>query len=323
MDKMKRSMPATTEKDSLFSDSMMQWLDEGDRLHEDPRHASFAGDAASARRPWLLWIGAVWVIAFVVGGRFALQRFGTGQPASSASSTVAALVGSPRLAVSPPPAAPAISPTVTAVPPPAAAPVSAVSAPAAAPTEPTGERRVIAKAKPSVQDVVVPPKAVQAAAVEPLAKVSTTEATVHGFAAGDAPAAVTAPVAAGVETATAPVVQDFDSLLARCHDATTRGRWGAARTACNAAQQARPDSPDVLTRLAEIALNRGQGRAAMRLASAALAADPAFADAYVIVGSVEQGANRNLEARAAYSRYLKLAPSGRYASDLRAILATL
>jgi hypothetical protein len=318
MDKMKRSMPATTEKDSLFSDSMMQWLDEGDRLHEDPRHASFAGDAASARRPWLLWIGAVWVIAFVVGGRFALQRFGTGQPASSASSAVAALVGSPRLAVSPPQAAPAISPTVTAVPPPAAVPVSAV----AAPTEPTGEQRVIAKAKPSVPDVA-PPKAVQAAAVEPLVKVSTTEATGHGFAAGDGPAAVTAPAAAGVETATAPVVQDFDSLLARCHDATTRGRWGAARTACNAAQQARPDSPDVLTRLAEIALNRGQGRAAMRLASAALAADPAFADAYVIVGSVEQGANRNLEARAAYSRYLKLAPSGRYASDLRAILATL
>ena len=61
----------------------------------------------------------------------------------------------------------------------------------------------------------------------------------------------------------------------------------------------------------------------MRLANAALAADPRFADAYVIVGSIQQGANKNDAARAAYSQYLKLAPSGRYASDLRAILATL
>ena len=247
---------------------------------------------------------------------------------------VAALVGSPRLAVSPPQAAPAISQTVTVAPPPAAVPAAAVAAPLAAPTEAPpaaatekqGELPVVAKVKPAVQDVVEPPTAVHAAAMEPagpLAKVVTTEATVigHGHAAGDAPAAVVA--AAPAETEAAPVVEDFDSLLARCRDATTRGRWGAARTACNAAQLARPDSPDVLTRLAEIALNRGQGRAAMRLASAALAADPAFADAYVIVGSVEQGANRNQEARAAYNRYLKLAPSGRYASDLRAILATL
>jgi hypothetical protein len=304
-------MPATTEKDSLFSDSMVQWLDEGDRLHEDPRHASFAGDAA-ARRPWLLWIGAVWVVAFVVGGRFALQRFGGGHPASSSESTTAAsVIGSPRLAASPSPVAPAISPTVTAAPAPAALPISAVAAPAALPTE-----------APAVQDVAAPPKAVHAAAVEAAAdvpKVATTETAGHGAA----PVAVAAPMAAAAETQAAPVVEDFDSLLARCRDATTRGRWGTARTACNAAQQARPDSPDVLTRLAEIALNRGQGRAAMRLASAALAADPAFADAYVIVGSVEQGANRNQEARAAYNRYLKLAPSGRFASDLRAILATL
>jgi tetratricopeptide (TPR) repeat protein len=218
---------------------------------------------------------------------------------------------------------------VTPAPTPAAIPVAAVAAPAApteasatAPAKTTGDLQVVAKAEPTVQDVAAPAKTLHAAVVEPaapLAKVATTEAPGHG----DAPVAAAAPVAATAETEAAPVVEDFDSLLARCRDATTRGRWGAARTACNAAQQARPDSPDVLTRLAEIALNRGQGRAAMRLASAALAADPAFADAYVIVGSVEQGANRNQEARAAYNRYLKLAPSGRYASDLRAILATL
>ena len=123
--------------------------------------------------------------------------------------------------------------------------------------------------------------------------------------------------------ADAPRAESFDTLLAKCREASGHARWGAARAACSAAQLVRPDSPDVLTRLAEIALNRGQERVAMRLASAALAADPGFADAYVIVGSLEQGANRNQQARAAYTRYLKLAPSGRFASDLRAILGTL
>jgi hypothetical protein len=315
MDKMKGSMPATTEKDSLFSDSMMRWMDEGDRLHEDPRHGGFAGEATPARRPWRLWLGAFWVVLFVVGGRFALQRLGAGEPASVEPTTPAAVVGSPSLAVSPPAVVPAPSPTVTAAPAAEAAAGSAIAAPAK--ESPSELPPAAVNVKPVVQDVPAPSKAAPIIAAEPeappVAKAAVAETPAPAVAAAPGPAVAEA----------APIVEDFDALLARCRDATTRGRWGAARTACNAAQQARPDSPDVLTRLAEIALNRGQGRAAMRLASAALAADPAFADAYVIVGSVEQGANRNQEARAAYSHYLKLAPSGRYASDLRAILATL
>jgi hypothetical protein len=303
-------------------------MDEGDRLHEDPRHAPFAGEPM-ARRPWKLWLGVAWAaVMLVVGGRFAVQRFGVAaDPGSAALAAAVASVGPASALVAPPPAVVAAAPS---------APVPAEPAPVADSPAPASAAAPVANAVPKAEPgpAAVAPVAAStetaltpvAASKEEKAAAATVVAPVVApqVAAAEklAPPPLPAAAPAAVETAPA-MTEDFESLLGKCRDGVTRGRWGAARAACAAAQQLRPDSPDVLTRLAEIALNRGQERVAMRLASAALAADPAFADAYVIVGSVEQGANRNEQARAAYIRYLKLAPSGRYASDLRAVLPTL
>jgi tetratricopeptide (TPR) repeat protein len=96
-----------------------------------------------------------------------------------------------------------------------------------------------------------------------------------------------------------------------------------ALAACRRALDARPASAPALTLLAETELTRGRGREALRLATAATTADPAFADAYVIIGGVHQDAGRDAEARAAYRRYLAIAPRGRHAADLRAVLTNL
>ena len=304
MDNMKSSMPAMFEEEKQFSESMLRWLDEGDRLHEDPRHVSFAGESV-ARRPWKLWLSVVWVGALVVGGRFLVQRLSAGQEASAATPARAALVA----------AAPADSPSQ-----------APATVPAANVLPATVETPVVAEAPTVLPAAAAPPPGPSpfttspaVVAAEPAIAKAKAAPVVATEEAAASPSAAS-PQKAAVADA---VPESFDTLLARCREATGHARWGAARAACAAAQQVRPDSPDVLTRLAEIALNRGQERIAMRLASAALVADPGFADAYVIVGSLEQGANRNEQARAAYSRYLKLAPSGRFASDLRAILTTL
>ena len=46
-------------------------------------------------------------------------------------------------------------------------------------------------------------------------------------------------------------------------------------------------------------------------------------DAYVFVGGAEQSAGHRKAAKEAYKHYLQLAPGGRYAADLRAIVGSL
>ena len=55
----------------------------------------------------------------------------------------------------------------------------------------------------------------------------------------------------------------------------------------------------------------------------ALATNPNNGDAYLVIGTAHQAANRNGEARTAYKKYLELRPSGPHASDVRAILKQL
>jgi predicted TPR repeat methyltransferase len=51
-----------------------------------------------------------------------------------------------------------------------------------------------------------------------------------------------------------------------------------------------------------------------------VAADPNLADAYVFIGTAEQAAGHAQAAKIAYLKYLELAPTGRYAQDLKAIV---
>jgi Tfp pilus assembly protein PilF len=58
-------------------------------------------------------------------------------------------------------------------------------------------------------------------------------------------------------------------------------------------------------------------------AKKALEIDPSIAEAYVLIGTAEQMSGHAAEARAAYERYLELAPDGKHADELKAIVAEL
>ncbi len=75
--------------------------------------------------------------------------------------------------------------------------------------------------------------------------------------------------------------------------------------------------------LAKTEFDRGRSSQAVTWARKAVAIDPDASDAYVFIGNAEQNAGHSQAAKAAYQRYLQLAPKGRYAADLRAVLKSL
>jgi tetratricopeptide (TPR) repeat protein len=75
--------------------------------------------------------------------------------------------------------------------------------------------------------------------------------------------------------------------------------------------------------VASAELERGRAVEARSWAKKALDVNPDLADAYVVLGGAEQEAENPAEAKAAYKKYLELAPSGRHARELRAILDSL
>ena len=113
---------------------------------------------------------------------------------------------------------------------------------------------------------------------------------------------------------------EFPRLLAACRQAFTEKRAKDAETACVAAKDANPDSAEACALLGHALFGRKKPREALRWAERAVALDPGNADAYVIIGGVKQAANDVVAAKAAYKKYLELAPNGQYAADLRAIV---
>ena len=75
--------------------------------------------------------------------------------------------------------------------------------------------------------------------------------------------------------------------------------------------------------LARAELDRGRAAEARSWAKKALAVNPDLADAYVFLGGAEQEAENPEAAKAAYKKYLELAPNGRHARELRAVLDSL
>jgi hypothetical protein len=128
--------------------------------------------------------------------------------------------------------------------------------------------------------------------------------------------AATAP-AAGVPVGTATVVRD------RCDKAIRAKRGKEILVACTDAFAADPSAADVAVALAKTEFDRGRSAQAFVWGKKAIVADPNAAEAYVFIGGAEQNAGHGKAAKEAYKRYLQLAPGGRYASDLRAIVGSL
>jgi CheY-like chemotaxis protein len=116
---------------------------------------------------------------------------------------------------------------------------------------------------------------------------------------------------------------EFPQLLAACRQAFTEKRAKDAETACTASKDANPDSPEACALLGHALFSRKKKREALQWAERAVALDAKQADAYVIIGGVKQAAGDMPAAKAAYKKYLELAPGGQYAADLRTIVDSL
>jgi hypothetical protein len=109
----------------------------------------------------------------------------------------------------------------------------------------------------------------------------------------------------------------------RCKKAISDKHNKEVLSVCPDAFAADPSAADIAVALAKIEFDRGKSAQAASWSHKAIAADPNTADAYVFIGGAEQNAGHRKAAKDAYKRYLQLAPGGRYAADLRAIVGSL
>ena len=146
-----------------------------------------------------------------------------------------------------------------------------------------------------------------------------------------APAPAAAGAVAALAEAPAPVptvaqaasVPADDAALDACHKAYEQHRSKDVVSACKQAFASGPPSADVAVMLAKTEFERGRPGPASSWATRAIALDADRADAYVFLGSAEQAFGHKAAAKTAFQRYLRLAPHGRYAADLRAVLGSL
>jgi tetratricopeptide (TPR) repeat protein len=150
-----------------------------------------------------------------------------------------------------------------------------------------------------------------AQATAPAAGGTPPQATASG---APAPGAVPA-TPAGVPPAASPV----EKARAACRDASEKELPDVVLT-CQQALQLKPDMPDVMAMMASATLEAGHPDEALVWAKRANEIDPNLPEPYVLIGTIEHQAKHHDVAKAAYQRYLELAPRGRYADDLRSIL---
>jgi tetratricopeptide (TPR) repeat protein len=132
------------------------------------------------------------------------------------------------------------------------------------------------------------------------------------------------PAAAAAPASAASADPDrYQALMAEGKKRYAKGQWKAAQTAYTAALQLDPSRTDALVPLARCQLDSGALDDALGNARRAIAKRGDDADAWLVIGAVEQQRSHSREARAAYQKYLALAPNAAYAGDVRAVLRTL
>lgn len=137
-----------------------------------------------------------------------------------------------------------------------------------------------------------------------------------------APLPIPSPPTAGTALPDAPAAAATDRV-ADCKAAHRKHRRREALAACTEAAAQHPDVAELAAMLAQHEFELGHAQRALTWAGKAIALDERHAEAYVFLGGAEQALGRGAAARTAYLRYLALAPRGRYAADLRAVLASL
>jgi CheY-like chemotaxis protein len=187
--------------------------------------------------------------------------------------------------------------------------------------------KAVAAAPEAVAAVADASRAVAAASPAPAPASSgghTHSASAHKTTVAETPpaGALTDERAADPKVARA-LPTEFAQLLVACRTAFGEKRAKDAEIACLAAKDANPNSSEACALLAHALFNRKKRHEALQWATRALELDANQAEAYVIIGGVKQANDDARGAKAAYKKYLELAPGGQYASDLRAIVDSL
>lgn len=125
------------------------------------------------------------------------------------------------------------------------------------------------------------------------------------------------------ETPPAPAAIPVDNLLAQARLAYKRGGYEKAERFVEQVLAEIPESSDAIALQALIALAQGQQSRAAELAQTALTINANTADAHLVLGTVDLGANKTASARAHYERYLRLSPKGPHADELRTVLKNM
>ncbi len=242
------------------------------------------------------WVWAVGLGVILLAGGAAVHFAGRTEPKPKSPPPLSRV---PVMAVAPiVPPPPSAEPTAAATP----EPVAAIpSAPPPLPAATPSDSVTAAPGEPSTG----------ARAAEP--EVKPTPA-----APGSASPATTA-----AAEAPAPAGESAEALLKDCKKAYKRSRAKEALAVCGKALEEAPESAETMVILAGIELDRGRADEALGWAEKALAVDDRNPDAHMIVGAVQQEAGKRAEAKAAYQRYLNVAPRGKFAADVRAILESL
>lgn len=81
-----------------------------------------------------------------------------------------------------------------------------------------------------------------------------------------------------------------------------------------------PDEPRALVLLAQVELELGRVDDALATAQRCAEVEPAMADCWLTIGVLQENARENRAARDAYRAYLRLAPDGAYADEVRRAL---
>lgn len=128
---------------------------------------------------------------------------------------------------------------------------------------------------------------------------------------------------ATVEVKPASNDDEYQSLLAEGRALYKKGQAKRAMVPLEKAIALKADGDEALVILANCHLDRGALDKALAAAQLAVAANGDNADAFLVIGAVQQQKQHIPEARTAYERYLKLSPKGEYAGEIRSILASL
>jgi hypothetical protein len=217
----------------------------------------------------------------------------------------------PPAPVAEPAPAPAVAQAEPAPAPPlAVAKVEPASAPAPTPAAPTPAAPTPAAPTPAVAALPAAPQPEEKTEGRPVPAAALAAAEAHEAVFPAAPT----PAAPAVEAAEA---------RGKCMETVREKRGKQILSVCALAFDADPGAADIAVLLAKTEFDRGRSAQALAWGKKAIAADPKAAEAYVFIGGAEQNVGHGKAAREAYRRYLELAPTGRYAGDLRAIVGSL